>query len=273
MTENARNHCCLYCRFFYKLSAVVAFLISAPIAGVADNLPSPGRPAKEWVRSAIEYWREDTSHVQASMIVHRPTWERRMSLVSWTKGMDLSLIRFTEPKKDAGSASLKRGDQLWTFSPKVNRVIKIPSSMMGQSWMGSDFSYNDLARDDDIIELYDHRFLPSEKRDGKVVYVIESVPHEGAPVVWGREVLKVRDDLVLMEHLFFDQEDILVKRLQTIEVGMLGGKIFPVRMRMENVEEKEQWTEFLHKKAEFNLSLPPDLFSVSYLKNPRFGLD
>ena len=100
------------------------------------------------VLSNLELSRGGTSYAEMTMFIKRPTWERRSSLVGWTRGTKDSLIRFTAPAKDAGNAMLKLGDKMWTFNPKLNRNIRLPSSMMGQSWAGSDFSYNDLSRSD-----------------------------------------------------------------------------------------------------------------------------
>ncbi len=143
----------------------------------------------------------------------------RPRLRAWTKGDDRSLVRVLEPKKDRGNGTLTDDNSMWSFSPKVNRVIKIPSSMMGQSWMGSDFSNKDIARADDIIDEYEHTMLGVEEVDGVTVYEIESIPHEEAAVVWGREVLRIREDHVVLTHRFFDQDGELVKTLTSLEIG------------------------------------------------------
>jgi len=184
---------------------IIACLL-LPMVAVGEE-----RDAAEIVRAAIEHWRGLSSYTEMTMLIHRPDWERSMTMRAWTKGQEQTLVRVVEPKKDRGSGTLTDDNSMWTFSPKVNRVIKVPSSMMGQSWMGSDFSNKDVARADDIIDQYDHSILQSEEVDDIVVYEIESIPHEEAAVVWGREVLKIRDDHVVLEHAFFDQDGELVK--------------------------------------------------------------
>ena len=158
---------------------------------------------------------------------------------------------------------------MWSFSPKVNRVIKVPSSMMGQSWMGSDFSNKDIARADDIIDQYDHSILNREEVDGIAVYDIESIPHEDAAVVWGREVLKIRDDHVVLEHAFFDQDGELVKKLVSLEVGEMGGRTIAKRQRMVKTEEPDEWTEISVNDVEYEIDLKDSLFTLSNLRNPR----
>jgi len=192
-----------------------------------------------------------------------------MTMRAWTKGEDYSLVRVLEPKKDRGNGTLTDDDNMWTYSPKVNRVIKIPSSMMGQSWMGSDFSNKDVARTDEIIDQYDHSMLSSEEVDGLMVYEIESIPHEDAPVVWGREVLRIRDDHVVETHRFFDQDGELVKELVSLEIGEMGGRVVALRQRMVKVDAPDEWTEIRMDAINYEVDLKDSLFTLSNLRNPR----
>ena len=116
------------------------------------------------------------------MVIHRPDWERSSRLQAWTRGREDALIRFTAPAKDAGNATLKDGEKMWTFTPKLNRVIRLPYSMMSQGWAGSDFSYNDLSRTDALLHEYDLEITALEERDGHVIYTVAAIPHDTAPV-------------------------------------------------------------------------------------------
>ena len=158
---------------------------------------------------------------------------------------------------------------MWTFSPKVNRVIKIPSSMMGQSWMGSDFSNKDVARADDIIDQYDHSILSIAEVDDITVYEIESVPHEDAAVVWGKEVLTIREDHIVLTHRFFDQDGELVKTLTSLEIGDMGGRVTALRQRMNKVETPDEWTEIQVVSVNYDIELADNLFTLANLRNPR----
>ena len=141
--------------------------------------------------------------------------------------------------------------------------------MMGQSWMGSDFSNKDISRVDDIVDQYDHSILSEEQQDGHIVYHIESIPHEDAAVVWGKEILAIRDDSVLLEHSFYDQDGVLVKRLLTLEIGEMGGRMVATRQRMQKVEEPDEWTEIRVDSMQYDLDLRDSLFTLSNLRNPR----
>lgn len=225
--------------------------------------------ARDIVRAAIDYWRGLSSYGEMTMTIHRPDWERSMSMRAWTQGEDRSLVRVTAPKKDKGNGTLIDDDNMWSYSPKINRVIKVPSSMMGQSWMGSDFSNKDISRVDDIIDQYDHSVVSQEELDGHIVYQIESVPHEEAAVVWGKEVLTIRNDHVVLEHSFYDQDGELVKKLLSLEVGEMGGRVIAKRQRMQKVEEPDEWTEIVVESMEYDLELSDSLFTLSNLRNPR----
>jgi outer membrane lipoprotein-sorting protein len=227
------------------------------------------RDATAIVQEAVNHWRGLSSDGVMTMVIHRPDWERSMTMRAWTKGDDRSLVRVLEPKKDRGNGTLTDDNSMWSFSPKVNRVIKIPSSMMGQSWMGSDFSNKDIARADDIVKLYDHSILSVEEVDGVTVYEIESIPHEDAAVVWGREVLKIRSDHVVVQHRFYDQDDELVKTLNSLNIGEMGGRTIALRQRMSKEASPEEWTEIQVVSVEYDIDLSENLFTLSNLRNPR----
>lgn len=248
-----------------RITLMTLAAIAASIASAAAQAPDP----TEIVRASIDNWRGDSSYGEMTMVIHRPSWERTMSMKAWTEGNDRSLVRVTAPKKDAGNATLIVDDSMWTYSPKINRVIKVPSSMMSQSWMGSDFSNKDVSRADDIVDLYNHELLTTEDDDGHRVFVIESVPHEEAAVVWGREVLRIRDDHVLLSQAYYDQENVLVKKLETREIGTMDGRTIAVRQRMSKVESPDEWTEFRIDSVDFGVAIDDTVFTRSNLQNPR----
>ena len=225
--------------------------------------------ATQLIRNAMDHWRGLTSYSDMTMTIHRPDWERSMTMLSWSKGDKLSLVRVVEPKKDAGNGTLLNDNNMWTYSPKINRIIKIPSSMMSQSWMGSDFSNKDISKSTDIIDQYDHELIATEERDGHIYYTINSVPHEEAAVVWGKEVLIVRDDYVLMEQQFWDQDGVMVKSMKTLEVMEMGGRAVARVMRIGKVNKPDEWTQLTANSIEFDLELADNLFTLSNLRNPR----
>jgi len=227
------------------------------------------KDAKELVRAAMDHWRGINSYSEMTMTIHRPDWERSMSMRAWSEGDKISLVRVTAPKKDAGNGTLLKDNDMWSYSPKINRIIKIPSSMMSQGWMGSDFSNKDISKSTDILDQYDHSLTSQTQEDGHTVYTIEAIPHEDAATVWGKEVLKIRDDFVMLEEQFWDQDGELIKVMRASDVTEMGGRSVARVLRMGKLETPDEWTEMTVSTIEFDLELPSGIFTLSNLRNPR----
>ncbi|MGK7371085.1 MAG: outer membrane lipoprotein-sorting protein, partial [Candidatus Halalkalibacterium sp. M3_1C_030] len=118
---------------------------------MASSLIVQAQDATEIVKRADEKMRGESSRAEITMEIIRPTWSRSISMKAWSLGMDYSLILVTAPARDEGTAYLKRGNEIWNWLPDINRTIKMPPSMMSQSWMGSDFSNNDLVEESSIV--------------------------------------------------------------------------------------------------------------------------
>jgi len=245
------------------LCSVFGFCAQLPADEV--NLSDP----RELIRAAMNHWRGVTSYSDMTMTVHRSDWQRSMSMQAWTQGDKESLVRVTKPKKDSGSGTLILDQNMWTFSPKINRIIKVPSSMMGQSWMGSDFSNKDISKSTDIIDQYDHRLISTSTTQDHRLYTIESIPHEDAAVVWGREILVIRDDFVMMRQEFWDQDGILVKAMDALEVTLMDGREIATRVRMKKLATPDEWTDMTVNAIDFDIQLAPNIFTLSNLRNPR----
>ncbi len=250
---------------FFRLGIFLICLFGYSTFTHAEQLLDP----KALIRAAMDHWRGLSSYSLMTMTVHRNDWQRSMTMQTWTQGDKLSLVRIIEPKRDAGNGTLIKDQNMWTYSPKINRIIKVPSSMMNQSWMGSDFSNKDISKSTDIIEQYDHHLLQSKEKDTHIYYTIESIPHEDAAVVWGKEVVVIRDDFVMIRQQFWDQDNSLVKEMNTLEVVVMGGRSIAKRLRMNKLETPHEWTEMSVSEIDFDIELSDRLFSLSNLRNPR----
>jgi outer membrane lipoprotein-sorting protein len=251
------------------LISQIFLVASLAVISTASATNQPVMDARELIASAIDLTRGTTSYAEMSMVIHRPDWERSSSLQAWTRGREDALIRFTAPAKDAGNATLKDDEKMWTYTPKLNRVIRLPYSMMSQGWAGSDFSYNDLSRTDALLHQYDLEIVATEERDGHTIYTVDAVPHDTAPVVWGKEELVLRDDHVLISQTYFDQDLVALKRLEALEIGDLGGRTFATRMRMSKLDDPDNWTELAYHVADFDIDIDDGLFTVFALKTGR----
>ncbi len=245
-----------------------SWITLACLLGVGAAHPEADAPDPyELIAAAIDQTRGTTSYAELRMSVHRPDWQRTSALVGWTRGRGDALIRFTAPARDAGNATLKAGEKMWTYTPKLNRVIRLPFSLMSQSWAGSDFSYNDLSRSDNLLHHYKLAMTAVARVEDHAVYTIEAVPLEAAPVVWGKEEWVVRDDGVLISQTFYDQDFKPLKRMESLEIGELGGRVMPLRMRMSKLDEPDHYTEIEYRAMEFDLPLPDRLFTTFSLQS------
>ncbi len=251
-----------------RLTLLVAFFV-ALIFGAGPLRATELTDPRELIRAAMDHWRGISSYSEMTMTVHRSDWERSFSMQAWTEGEKLSLVRVIEPKRDAGNGTLVKDQNMWTYSPKINRILKLPSSMMNQSWMGSDFSNKDISKSTDIIDQYDHRLLRTETVDDHLVYTIESIPHEEAAVVWGKEIVSIRDDFVMLRQEFWDQDGELVKVMEATEIAVMDARTIASRMRMFKVETPGEWTEMVVEAIDFDVQLADNLFTLSNLRNPR----
>ena len=250
------------------IGVLLSAVLIASTGARAESAPA-AISADELIEQVLERTRGLSSYSELSMTVHRPRWERQSALKAWTRGDTDSLIRFTAPAREAGNGTLKAGSQMWTYTPKLNRVIRLPSSMMAQSWGGSDFSYNDLARSDELKTHFEHTYTVSDGDDGHRVFTVVSIPHADAPVVWGKQELRIRDDFVLLEQVFFDQDMQPLKRMTGHDIKDVGdGRIIAMRMRMHSLEEDDHWTEITYETINFNVELNDRLFTQFSLKNP-----
>ena len=249
-------------------SAFLATLFYALLC-IATGASAADPTARDIVGRALDQLRGKTSEAVSSMVIHRPDWERKMTIKGYTEGRKKSIFWILSPPRDEGNGTLKVGTDMWIYNPKINRVIKLPPSMMSQSWMGSDFSNNDLARSDTVLEDYDHRLVGEKHVGGRRVYVIDSPARPTAPVIWGKQRFEIREDAILLREDFYDQEGVLVKSLETLEIAARNGRLIPVKMRMNRAEAQDRYTLLAYGDVKFDVELPPNLFTRSALKNIR----
>ena len=221
------------------------------------------------LRAAFDNWRANSSYAVLEMEIRRANGTRTMTLESWTEGEDKALVRFTAPARDAGNATLQLGNSTYVFNPRLNQVIKLPASAMSQSWMGSDFSYEDLSRSERVIDDYTHTILDTKRSGGMTVYVIESVPNRGVPVVWGKQVIEVREDGILLSVAYYDQLGNRVRVMTADRIAQIGGRPYPVVMTMISDDTPDEYTRVTTLTGEFDIDIPSYLFTKSNLENPR----
>ena len=239
---------------------------------VAIAMGGAGLAAEEFdpmtlVTRQIDQTRGLSSYSEMTMLIKRPSWQRESTLYAWTRGREDALIRFVAPARDAGNALLKQGDKMWTFNPKLNKSIRLPGGMMSQSWAGSDFSYDDMSRSDKWMKHYRLEHVDTEEQDGLKTYTIDAIPFDDAPVVWGKERLRIREDAVLIEAIYYDQDMQPLRRMFSTEIGVLGGRTMATTLRMMDLEKPDSFTEVRYDAMDFDVALQDRLFTLFSLQS------
>ena len=222
---------------------------------------------KDIIRKSDEKFRGTSSTGSFSMTIQRPTWSRTISMKSWALGTDYSLIYVTAPAKEKGQVFLKRKNEMWNWVPTIERMVKVPPSMMMQSWMGSDFTNDDLVRESSIVKDYTHKLLGEETVDKYPCFKVELIPLENAPVVWGKVLMWVsKQDFLWLKAEFYDEDGILVNTEILSDIKKMDDRVIPTRMEMIPADKKGQKTIMIFEDTKFNVPLKEDFFSIQNMK-------
>ena len=223
--------------------------------------------ALEIIRKADELMRGNSSYAQITMTVVKPDWQRTMTMKAWSLEPNYSLIYVTEPARDKGTVTLKRGNEVWNWLPSVQKVIKIPPSMMLQSWMGSDFTNDDLVRASSIVKDYTHTLLGREVYEGYDCYKIQLVPKPEAGVVWARVLIWISSNGFLeLKTEYYDEDGILVKSFLGSNVKSFGDRRLPAHWEMIPHDNPGNKTTLDYDELKFNISVTADFFSLQNMK-------
>ena len=247
-----------------RLKAITIFLaliFLSPAAEAAD--------VDTIIDRVDKLFRSDTSYSEIEMEIVTPNWQRTLKMNMWTEGMKKTFIRVTHPRKDAGMATLRKKTEMWNFFPKINKVMKVPPSMMMSSWMGSDFTNDDLVKESSLREDYKARLLEPEGGDPGLYY-IELVPHADSPIVWGKIIFSVRkDDYIPLKEEFYDEKGRMMRVMEFTDVRDFGGRKMPSVMEMVNLAKKDRKTIIRYNYAEFDMKLKADTFTLRNLQKRR----
>lgn len=227
--------------------------------------------AKEIVVKADEKMRgEKSSQSTMTMQIIRPTWTRSVTFRTWSLGSDYSLVLITEPAREKGQTFLKRKNEMWNWNPGINRVIKLPPSMLAQGWMGSDFTNDDMLNQSSIVVDYNHTLAGSENVSGRECYRINLIPLENAPVVWGKVVLWIsKSDFLQLKSEFYDEDEILVKTETASDIKNLDGRMIPSRFELVPADKQGNVTIVTLSTIKFNVPLNEGFFSQQNMRNVR----
>ncbi len=209
--------------------------------------------------------RGDYMYSTMSMIVTSKRGKRTVKIESWSEGNDKSFIKILYPKKDKGITFLKIDNQMWQYIPKIERTIKIPPSMMLQSWMGSDFTNDDMVKESSLEEDYDAKLL-SKKGNAAT---LELIPKEDAAVVWGKIIIDVDlKNAVPVKEIFYDDMMQKVRVMTFSKIERHGTHMVPMIMELKPLDssKKKNSTKIIFDKVNFDAKIDPSYFTKQALK-------
>jgi len=226
-----------------------------------------GFTALEIVKKADEKMRGNSSLVQMVIKTSRPTWSREMEVKAWMAQGNYALILIQSPARDKGIVFLKRGKEVWNWMPTLERTIKLPPSMMSQSWMGTDFSNDDLVKESSVVKDYDHRLVGDTTIDGRVCYKIESIPKPTTAVVWSKLLVCIdKKDYLELYSEFYDEGGILINQMRANNIKMMDGRLIPTHIEMIPTNKPNQKTEIFYNSILFNRPIDMKYFTLENMK-------
>ncbi len=229
-------------------------------------LYSQQQSAREIVQRLDELYRSTSSYAEMEMEITTSHWERTLRMKAWTQGDQKTFIRITALAREEGVATLRIGNEMWNYLPNTNKVIKIPPSMMMSSWMGSDFTNNDLVQEFTLMEDYDFSLIRPDTARQEYLY-IQAIPKEGKPIVWGRQVITVRkNDYLPVRQEYYDESGKLMRVLMYKEITTFDDRKIPAEMIMIPKNKEGHRTVIRYLDADFDLDIDEDIFSLRNLR-------
>jgi len=270
--HNNRGKRVLYKTGFHLIflfSILSVLIVSLPAAAIEPAV-KPAIKIDELIQHIDRLWRGDTSRAIMSMTVKTRRYQRSMTMQAWSRGKDYSLVIIRQPVKDRGIATLKVKENIWNYLPKINRVTKVPSSMMSGSWMGSHFTNDDLVKESTFEDDYSSSITFQGKRNGISIYEVTSMPKEDAAVVWGKVVMEIEQKtLSPLRALYYDEEGLLIRTMTFDQPRKIDKRTVPMRLILQPEDKPEESTVIVYKDIVFEIPLEGSFFSLQNLQKRR----
>lgn len=226
--------------------------------------------AKEIVRISDACVRGKTMKGEMTIKIVRPDYTRQMSMNICAKGTQYALIMVTDPARDKGTTYLKRVKEVWDWVPTLERTIKLPPSMMSQSWMGTDFTNDDLVKETSIVDDYDQTILGEEMIGDRMCWKIQMIPKPTAAVVWSKVIVWIdKKDYLQLKSEMYDEDGKLVNTLNQSDIKLIGGRLLPTTLEMIPLDKPGHKTIITYQSEEFDRPISDDFFSTQNMKNPK----
>ncbi len=250
------------------MNMIQRIIFSLLISGI--SVSTFAQDATAIVKKADDLMQGVTSQSEMEMTIVRPTWQRSISFKSWGKGRDLSLTLITAPPRESGQSFLKLKNDMWSWNPSINRMIKLPPSMMSQGWMGSDYTNDDILKESSIVNDYTHKIIGTEQVAGYDCYKIRLDPKEKAAVVWGKIILWIsKAEYYELKAEYYDEDGQKVKTHNLSDIKFMHDRKIPTRFEIIPEDKPTQKTMVRIISAKFNIPLEDAFFSQQNMKNVR----
>jgi hypothetical protein len=250
--------------------AILSMIISLsyPVSlSFAQQDDAARKRAKEILREVDDMWRGASSHTILTMQVKTSHYTRNIRLEGWSKGKEKTLVRILTPLKEKGTATLKSGNNIYSYLPRTDRTIRLTSGMMMGSWMGSHFTNDDLVKESRMEEDYDPTVSFEGRRNNQDIIEFTLIPKPDAAVVWGKVILTVLTDGYLPLIQYYYDEDMNIARTITFKkIQQMAGRPRPTVMRVVPADKLNEYTELIYEKMEMDITLSDAFFSLSHLK-------
>ncbi|MCK5833745.1 outer membrane lipoprotein-sorting protein [bacterium] len=250
-----KSHRQIYIAVFIILCSVCVFAVEHDVEDI--------------IAKQDELYRSSSSYSVMEMQIVTPHWERTLELEAWSEGMDKTFIVINSPKKEKGTATLRIDNEMWNYLPKTDKIMKIPPSMMMSSWMGSDFTNDDLVKETTLEKDYDYKIIePGDAVEGEVY--VELIPKEDAPSVWGKIIFAVREgDYLPLWEKFYDEKGNLKRVMNFKDIRNIGGREIPTVMELLPQDEEKQSTIIKYIDVQFGIEFGDEVFSLRNLQKKR----
>lgn len=245
-----------------KIPLILALAIPAWAHAATEN-------ASQWIKRGEDNTLGKTMQAEVQMEIDRNGSQRTLKFRLWTEGRDRAVVKIIEPSKDRDSGNLRLQFNLWQYLANVDRVIKVPPSLMLQSWMGSDFTNDDLVKSSSLYRDYTHRLLGRVKVGGVDAVQIECLPKPDAPIVWGKvvEFLRVQDAAPIRRE-FYSEKGELLKTMEGSEIKSVSGHSVPTRVVMKTIKKPGQSTTIVYQQLRYDQPIPQTTFQQDFLRKP-----
>jgi outer membrane lipoprotein-sorting protein len=253
-------------RFFSSL--ILLIVVSS---GSILNLNAQTLSATDIVRNADDKFNGEKSSIMVmSMTIIRPTWQRTVEFKNWSLGKEYALTLITAPAKDVGQTFLKRASEMWSWNPSINRLIKLPPSMMSQGWMGSDYTNDDILKESSVVKDYTHEIVGEEMIGDRLCYKIKMTAKENSSVIWGHQMRWIdKKDFLVMKAELFDEDGTLVRTETGSDIKTMDGRVIQTKIELLPSEDPGNKTVIVISDIKFNVAIKESFFSQQNMKMVR----